>query len=134
MNAADSQARIPSAYEQEVQDLLSEVSESLLRLYSHQKYLFGTEDRYGCLDEILNIHYRVNWAQEKLALRHEVLTSVPTTVPDGSFRRPCQDSCGGRPQQFTRYDYDEVIKHAQKSIEDTEKMLQEMKEKVRRLS
>ncbi len=68
MIQAESQTTTPSALQQDVQDLLKEVSESLLRLYSHQKYLYGSEDRHGCIEEILNIHYRVNWAIEKLTL------------------------------------------------------------------
>lgn len=56
----------------EVSDLLNEVTDSLMRLYVQQKHLFGTEDRYGSLDEIMNIVYRIHWAQQKLALRHEV--------------------------------------------------------------
>jgi hypothetical protein len=56
----------------EVSDLLNEVTDSLMRLYVQQKHLFGAEDQYGSLDEIMNIVYRIHWAQEKLALRHEV--------------------------------------------------------------
>ena len=55
--------------DQEVLDLLNEVTDSLRRLYVQQKHLFGSEDRYGSLNEIMNIAYRIHSAQEKLALR-----------------------------------------------------------------
>lgn len=53
---------------QQVLDVLNEVSESLMRLYIQQKHLYGAEDRYGSLNEIMNTAYRIHWAQERLTL------------------------------------------------------------------
>lgn len=54
----------------EQEKLLDEIGESLLRLYGQQKYLYGTADEHGSLDEILNVYYKVKWVQERLALKN----------------------------------------------------------------
>ena len=61
-----------TSQDQEVLDLLNEVTDSLMRLYVQQKHLFGAEDRHGTLNDLMNIAYRIHWAQQKLAVRQKV--------------------------------------------------------------
>ncbi len=67
-----------TSQDQEVLDLLNEVTDSLMRLYVQQKHLFGAEDRYGSLNDIMNIAYRIHWAQQKLAMKHKVSSEGST--------------------------------------------------------
>jgi hypothetical protein len=80
-----------TSQDQEVLDLLNEVTDSLMRLYVQQKHVFGAEDRYGSLNDIMNIAYRIHWAQQKLAMNQNVPVKGLRTTP-GQLAKPSEQS------------------------------------------
>lgn len=64
--------------DQDLIDVLNEVTDSLMRLYVQHKHLFGSEDRHGSLNEIMNIAYRIHSAQQKLVLKRKMSGEGPT--------------------------------------------------------